>query len=192
MWKRIAKWLLGLSGWKLSPAIPPEVQRCIIIAAPHTSNWDIWYARLGFYIMDVPLRFTIKREWMRFPFGLLLGPLGGLPIDRRPRGETGERPSYVDVMAELFEKHRRIAVMVTPEGTRSRSTRWKTGFYYAALKAGVPICLGYLDYANRAAGVGPALYPTGDVDKDMRQIMDFYRNIKGKHPELFSVDERYG
>ncbi|HQU59513.1 MAG: 1-acyl-sn-glycerol-3-phosphate acyltransferase [Phaeodactylibacter sp.] len=192
MWKRIAELLLRLSGWSLAPEIPVEVQRCIIIAVPHTSNWDIWYARLGFYVMDVPLRFTIKQEWMRFPFNLLVGPMGGLPIDRRPRPDTGERPSYVDVMAGLFEKHQRIAVMITPEGTRARRTQWKTGFYYAALKAGVPICLGYLDYAKKEAGVGPALYPTGNLEADMRKIMDFYRNIKGKYPELFSLDERFG
>ncbi|MCB0568605.1 MAG: 1-acyl-sn-glycerol-3-phosphate acyltransferase [Phaeodactylibacter sp.] len=191
MWKRLAQFLLRLSGWRLGPDIPPEVQRCVITAAPHTSNWDIWYARLGFYIMDIPLRFTIKREWMRFPFSLLIRPLGGLAIDRRARTETGERPSYVEVMAGLFEKYQRIAVMVTPEGTRARSTRWKTGFYYAALSAGVPICLGYLDYANKIAGVGPAIYPTGDINADMRKIMDFYRKLKGKRPQLFSLDERY-
>ena len=82
--------------------------------------------------------------------------------------------------------------MITPEGTRARRTQWKTGFYYAALKAGVPICLGYLDYAKKEAGVGPALYPTGNLEADMRKIMDFYRNIKGKYPELFSLDERFG
>jgi 1-acyl-sn-glycerol-3-phosphate acyltransferase len=94
-------------------------------------------------------------------------------------------------MAELFEQHQRIAVMVTPEGTRSLRKQWKTGFYYAALKADVPICLGYLDYANKIAGVGPVIYPSGNLETDMRQIMDFYRPIQGKHPELFSLDERY-
>jgi 1-acyl-sn-glycerol-3-phosphate acyltransferase len=191
MWKPIAQFLLRLSGWRMADGIPPEAQRCVIIAAPHTSNWDIWYARLGFYIMDIPLRFTIKKEWMRFPFKALIKGLGGLPIDRRPRQDTGERPSYVELMAELFEQHQRIAVMVTPEGTRSLRKQWKTGFYYAALKAGVPICLGYLDYANKLAGVGPAIYPSGDLEADMRQIMDFYRPIQGKHPAQFSLDERY-
>jgi 1-acyl-sn-glycerol-3-phosphate acyltransferase len=191
MWKRLAKFLLSLSGWQMAPDIPSEVQRCVIIAAPHTSNWDIWYARLGFFIMDIPLRFTIKQEWMRFPFKALIKGLGGLPIDRRPRKDTGERPSYVDVMAELFARHDRIAVMVTPEGTRSLRTQWRTGFYYAALKAGVPICLGYLDYANRVAGVGLAIYPSSDLEADMRKIMDFYRPIQGKYPQQFSLDERY-
>jgi 1-acyl-sn-glycerol-3-phosphate acyltransferase len=79
-------------------------------------------------------------------------------------------------------------VLVTPEGTRSLSTKWKSGFYYVALNAGVPITLGYLDYANKVAGVGKAVYPTGDYNKDMREIMDFYKDIKGRYPEKFSVD----
>jgi len=85
MGKRLAKLLLRLSGWRLNPSIPKEVQHCIIVAAPHTSNWDIYFARLGFYIMGIPLKFTIKQEWMRFPLNLLIGSVGGLPIDRRPR-----------------------------------------------------------------------------------------------------------
>ncbi|TXB70132.1 1-acyl-sn-glycerol-3-phosphate acyltransferase [Phaeodactylibacter luteus] len=191
MGKRLAQLLLRLSGWTLNPNIPDEVQHCIIIAAPHTSNWDIYFARLGFYIMGVPLKFTIKKEWMRWPLGLLIGALGGMGIDRKPRADTGERPSYTDIMAELLGKHDKIAMMVTPEGTRSKRDRWKTGFYYAALKAGAPICLGYLDYAKKEAGVGAPVYPTGDIEADMKKIMDFYRHIPGKYPELFSLDERY-
>ena len=191
MKKQIAQFLLSLSGWKIAPDIPPESQRCVMIAAPHTSNWDIWYARLAFFIMEIPVRFTIKRVWMRFPFNLIFRPLGGIGIDRRPRSQSGERPSYVKLMAELFDRFEHIAVMVTPEGTRSRRTKWKTGFYYVALEADVPICLGYLDYANKVAGVGPIIHPSGDIVADMKRIMDFYENIEGKYPELYSPDERY-
>lgn len=191
MGKRLANLLLRLSGWRLHPDIPEEVQRCVIIAAPHTSNWDIYYARLGFYVMGVPLKFTIKQEWMRGPLGPLVRAFGGLPIDRRPKEATGERPSYTDLMAKIIEQHPKIAIMVTPEGTRSLRKEWRTGFYYAALKAKVPICLGYLDYRKKEAGVGPPVYPTGDVAADMRKIMDFYKNITGKHPDQFSLDERY-
>lgn len=189
--KKIAEFLLSLSGWRIAPDIPPEKERCVMIAAPHTSNWDIWYARLAFFLMEVPVKFTIKREWTRFPFGLIFKPLGAIGIDRRPRKESGERPSYVQLMAEIFERYERIAVMITPEGTRSPRKKWKTGFYYVALEAGVPICLGYLDYANKVAGVGPVIHPTGDIKTDMHQIMEFYKDIKGKHPELFELDERY-
>ncbi len=191
MSKTLASRLLALSGWRIAPDYPAETERCVMIAAPHTSNWDIWYARLGFFVMGIPVRFTIKKEWMRFPFNLALGPLGGLGIDRSPRKADGSRPSYTEQMIELFEKHERLAVMVTPEGTRSKRSTWKTGFYYVALGAKVPICLGYLDYANKIAGVGPAIHPTGDIQADMHRILEFYSHIQGKHPEKFALDERY-
>ncbi len=191
MGKRLANFLLRLSGWTMNPNIPEEVQHCVIIAAPHTSNWDIYFARLGFYVMNVPLKFTIKQEWMRFPLGPVIRFFGGLGIDRRPREATGERPSYTQIMTELLQQNDRIAIMVTPEGTRSKRTRWRTGFYYAALNAGAPICLGYLDYKKKEAGVGGAVYPTGDIETDMKKILDFYRHINGKYPEQFALDERY-
>ena len=191
MKNKLARWLLSLSGWQIDPNIPPESERCVMIAAPHTSNWDIWYARLAFFILNVPVRFTIKKEWLRFPFGLFVRPLGGLGIDRRPREKGGHRPSYTELMTELFSKYHRLAVMVTPEGTRSRNDKWRTGFYYVALGAGVPICLGYLDYANKIAGIGPVIHPSGDIDKDMEKIMAFYGAIEGRHPEKFATDKRY-
>lgn len=182
---------MSLSGWRMDENVPPEAQRCVMIAAPHTSNWDIWYARLGFYIMDIPLRFTIKKEIMWFPLNLLIRSFGGIGIDRRPRTPGAARTSYVQAMADLFKEYDKIAVMVTPEGTRSLRTKWKTGFYYVAHTAGVPICLGYLDYKNKVAGVGGVVYPSGDIEADMHQIMEFYREIQGKFPEKFSIDERY-
>lgn len=183
---------MSLSGWRVNMQYPPEVARCVMTAAPHTSNWDFWYARLAFFVMEAPVKFTIKKEWMRFPFNLIIGPLGGIGIDRKPRGKGAERPSYVDQLAGYFAQYKRIAVLVTPEGTRSPRKQWKTGFYYAALQAGVPICLGYLDYKKKEAGVGLVVYPTGDIAADMKQILDFYRKIPGKFPEKFMVDERYG
>ena len=191
MIKRIAAWLMALSGWSVNMDYPTEVTRCVMTAAPHTSNWDLWYARLAFFVMGAPVRFTIKKAWMRFPFNLVIGPLGGIPIDRRPREGHPERSSYVEQLAGYFRQYRDIAVLVTPEGTRTARKQWKTGFYYAALQAGVPVCLGYLDYRKKEAGVGPAIYLTGDIAADMRRIMDFYRTIPGKFPEKFSLDERY-
>lgn len=189
--KKLAEFLLRLSGWRVASGPPPEVIRCVLTAAPHTSNWDLWYARLGMYVLGAPVRFMIKHTMMRFPFNLVIAPLGGLAIDRRPRRDTGERPSYIDAAADLFRRHDHLAVMIAPEGSRSLRRQWKTGFYYIALKAGVPICLGYLDYKNKIAGVGPAIYPSGDIDADLRRIMDFYRKIEGKYPTKFSLDERY-
>lgn len=189
--QQLAKKLLTLSGWRVAPDIPPESQRCVMIAAPHTSNWDLWYARLAFFAMDIPVRFTIKQEWMRFPFNLVVGPLGGIGIDRRPRAESGRRPSYVQLMKEVFERYDQIAIMITPEGTRSLRHQWKTGFYYVAREAGVPICLGFLDYGKKLAGVGPVIFPGDDMAADMQRIMAFYQTIEGRYPEKFAPDERY-
>jgi 1-acyl-sn-glycerol-3-phosphate acyltransferase len=191
MRKFIARILFRISGWTMDENIPAEVQRCVIIAAPHTSNWDLWYARLAFFLMDIPLRFTIKKEWMRFPFGPLTRALGGIGIDRSPKQPGQPRKSMTEAMADLFTKHEVLAVMVTPEGTRSLRTEWKTGFYHVAQMADVPIALGYLDYKRKHAGVGPIIHPSGDIDKDMRTMMDFYRDITPCHPEKFSLDQRY-
>ncbi len=175
----------------MAPDIPAEAQRCVMIAAPHTSNWDIYYARLAFYLMGIPLRFTIKKEWMRPPFRGLLRRFGALGIDRTPRRPGEARPSATEAMAHLFEAHERLAMMVTPEGTRKKRTEWKTGFYHVAKMAGVPIGLGYLDYANKVAGVGGMVWPGEDQEADFRRIMAFYAPIKGCHPEQFSIDLRY-
>lgn len=191
MRKLVSRILFSLSGWTMDKEIPNEVQRCVIIAAPHTSNWDLYYARLAFFLMDIPLRFTIKKEWLRFPFGPLTRALGGIGIDRTPKKEGEARKSMTEAMADLFAKHDSLAVMVTPEGSRSLRTEWKTGFYYVASTAGVPIALGYLDYKRKHAGVGPIVHPSGDIDKDMRLIMAHYRTISPKHPEKFALDERY-
>jgi len=189
MFYYLAKFLYWLAGWKLNPDMPKEVRRCVMIAAPHTSNWDIYYAKLAFYLMGIPMKFTVKKEWLRFPFNLFMIPLGALGIDRSPKKPGEERKSMVEAMADLFKQNDEIAMMVTPEGTRSKVTKWKSGFYYVALTAGVPICLGYLDYKNQVAGVGKAVYPTGDYKADMRIIMDFYKDIKGRYPEKFALDE---
>jgi 1-acyl-sn-glycerol-3-phosphate acyltransferase len=94
-------------------------------------------------------------------------------------------------MINLFDDDKDLVVLVTPEGTRSLRTKWKTGFYHVAVGANVPIGLGYLDYKNKKAGVGKLVYPSGDMHKDMKEIMDFYKNIPAKHPELFSIDTDY-
>ncbi|WP_162426418.1 1-acyl-sn-glycerol-3-phosphate acyltransferase [Pontibacter pudoricolor] len=176
--KFLSKLLFKVSGWKLNGNLTPENRRCVMIAAPHTSNWDFVYARAAFYLMDAPIRYTIKKEFMRFPFGGLLRSMGALPIDR------SKNTRMVDAMIRIFkETPGDMCVMVTPEGTRKYQPRWRRGFYYVAEGAGVPIVLGYLDYAKKEAGVGPTIYPTGDIEADLEKIMAFYRTKQGKYPE---------
>ena len=169
----------------------PEINQCVMIAAPHTSNWDALYARLALKAMAVPVRITIKDSYMRFPFGPFIRAMGGIGINRRPKQAGEERPSMVQVMTDLFAQHPKLVMLVTPEGTRARREHWKSGFYHVAINTGVPIALSYLDYQKKTVGVGKIIYPTGNMEQDMREIMQFYADISPKFPELFSLDTRY-
>lgn len=189
--KQIARFLLWLSGWKVDMQFPVETERCVMIAAPHTSNWDFYYVRLAFWVLRIPMKVAIKNDWVKFPFGLIVKPLGGLGIDRSPKGAS-ERLSQVDAMARAFEGKQKIAMVIAAEGTRRKRDQWKMGYYWIAHKAQVPITCGYLDYQNKIAGVGSlVLYPSGDPNLDLPPVMNFYKDIKGKYPEQFRVDERY-
>ncbi|MFD2244895.1 1-acyl-sn-glycerol-3-phosphate acyltransferase [Pontibacter ruber] len=176
--KFLSKLLFKVSGWKLVGNLTPENRRCVMVAAPHTSNWDFIYARAAFYLMEAPIRFTIKKEFMRFPFGGLLKSMGALPVDR------SKNTRMVDAMISIIKQTKGdMCVLVTPEGTRKYQPRWRMGFYHVAVGAGVPIVLGYLDYAKKEAGIGPTIYPTGDIDADMEKILAFYRTKTAKYPE---------
>ena len=111
------------------------------------------------------------------PLGWWLGKMGAIPVDR------SKNNSLVSQMVSILNKSERMVIMVTPEGTRKYQPRWRKGFYHTAVEARVPIVLGYLDYSKKEAGVGPIFYPTGDTDKDMEEILAFYRTKKGKYPE---------
>lgn len=162
-----------------------------MIAAPHTSNWDALYARLALKALGVHVRITIKDSYMKLPFGPFVRAMGGIGIDRRPKHEGEPRPSMVQLMSDLFKEHPKLVMLVTPEGTRAKQEQWKTGFYHVAVSAGVPIALAYMDYAKKKTGVGKIIYPTGDYEKDMAEIMAFYAQISAKFPQDFSVDTRY-
>ena len=167
-----------ISGWKVKGRIPANVPKCIMIAAPHTSNWDLLYARCAFYIMGVDVRFTIKKEATNWPLvGAWIKYMGALPVDR------SKNNSLVQAMVNIFNQNEKMVIMITPEGTRKYQPRWRRGFYHAAVGANVPICLGYLDYAKKEAGVGPIFYPTGDMEKDLEEILAFYRTKTAKYPE---------
>jgi len=191
MMKQIARFLLMLTGWKVDKNFPVEAQRCVMIAAPHTSNWDFYYVRLAFWVLEVPMKVAIKDDWTKAPFGWFVKPLGGVGINRGPKNGT-KRKSQVQAMAESFDKHDRIAMVIAAEGTRKLVESWKNGYYWIADAAKVPITCGYLDYKNKIAGVGPVVvHTTGDLKKDLPPVMEFYRDIKGKYPEQFKIDERY-
>lgn len=184
------KIIFWVAGWKIDVQLPKNIRKCVMIAAPHTSNWDLVFTSAAFAVMRLPVRFTIKKEWQRTPLWPILWLLGALPIDRRPKDLQSKPRNMVEVMVELFENRKELTVLVTPEGTRSLSTKWKTGFYHVAKTAGVPIALGYLDYAKKTAGVGKVIFLT-EMYEDLRQIMAFYQNIAPKFPDKFSIDLEY-
>ena len=178
MTRFIARWFLKLTGWEMEGTRPLE-SRFVLIAAPHTSNWDLPYLLAMAILFDVKISWMGKHVLFRPPHGWLMRRLGGIPIVRHRRG------NMVEQMARAFEEAESMALVVPAEGTRSYVAHWKSGFYHIAQAAGVPIVMGYLDYARKRGGLGPALHPTGDVRADMDEIRDFYSDKVGRYPDRF-------
>jgi len=185
MLKLLSRFIFWITGWQVRGEVPVEIRKAVMIAAPHTSYWDFLFARAAFFILGLPVRITIKKEVVNAPlFGWMVRQMGGIAIDRTPKdGNLKTKRSMVDAMVDLLMKNDQMFMMVTPEGTRKQVKRWKSGFYRVAEQAEVPIILGYLDYKNKIAGIGPVKWPTGDFDKDVEEIMSFYRDKAGKYPE---------
>mgnify|MGYP000844259287 CR=1 FL=1 len=177
LWARVFFWCIG---WQPEGEAPRV--RCVMIAAPHTSNWDLPIMLACAFLLRAKLFWMTKAEVFRIPlFGRFLKWLGGIPIDRsRPNGVVGQ-------CVELLKAHKDLILAVPPEGTRKKVKAWKTGFYHIALGAGVPIALGYLDYGRRRGGVMGFFHPTGDYEADVRAIQERYRHITPKYPELSSL-----
>ncbi len=187
MLKAFTIFLFTIMGWKLKGKMPPEVKKCIIVAAPHTSNYDFLLAMAGFYKMKLPIKYLIKKEWLDFwPLKRIFRNSGALAVDRSKSG------SMVSGLAELITSSKEnLAIMISPEGTRKLVHRWKTGFYYAALQAKVPIVLSHLDYRTKTAAIGISFMPCGCFRKDMLIIKNYYKNITPKFPENFSLEIYY-
>jgi len=185
MLKIISRLIFFITGWKVVGSIPKDLKKAVIIAAPHTSYWDFLYARCAFFIMDIPMKITIKKEVVEFPvFGWFARQLGAIAVDRNPaNGGLKRKVSLVDAMVKLLKENDELIMMVTPEGTRKHVKRWKSGFYRVAKQAEIPIILGYLDYSKKHAGVGPIVMPTGDYASQLVEIQEFYMDKKGKYPE---------
>ncbi len=186
MLRSIFRWVFRKNGWTVKNPYLEECQHCVMVGAPHTSNWDFVYTIIAFEIMQIPLRFTIKKEWMKFPLSLFVKPLGAVAIDRSPKIPGEKKQSMVDAMAQLLIDTPVMAMVVTPEGTRKPVKKLKTGFYHVALLAKTPIALGYLDYKNKVAGVGKIIYPSGNMTSDIQEIVDFYKTIPAKFQALNS------
>ncbi len=177
----LSKFIFKITGWKTVGGIPPELTKAVFIIAPHTSNLDFFIGRLYCFIKRIPIKVMIKKESFAGPFGGLLKKAGGVPIDR------SLSTSLVYQIVQLFKEYDPFFFAITPEGTRKRVEKWKSGFYHIAVKANVPILLSYIDYEKKEAGIGRVFYPTGDFEKDFKEIEGFYRGRKGRHPENFNL-----
>jgi 1-acyl-sn-glycerol-3-phosphate acyltransferase len=194
MLKIISRLILIAKGWTYNVDLAKPLDKCVLIVAPHTSAWDFVLGRAIFTLGKIPARFAIKKEAFFFPLNWLLRYLGGMPIDRTPKGnDIKQKISLVDALANLIIKNKKICMVITPEGTRGKRTQWKTGFYYVAQKAQVPIALAYLDYDTKEGIVGKIFYPTGNIDEDMKEIMQYYKDKThiGKYPNRCILDERW-
>lgn len=180
--KKIFILLFKLKGWSMDVHLPAGYERCVVIAAPHTSNWDFLYSLAVFFKLNIPVKFLAKKELFKWPLTPILNYVGGIPVER------SKNHNLVDNITNMFQQQQKLMLMIPAEGTRSYVKKWKTGFYHVALTAKVPVLLGYLDYEKKIAGFGPLLYMTGNGVEDAKAIKDFYRNIKGRFPEKFNLE----
>jgi len=164
---RAAALALRVAGWKFETAVPPD-RKYVVLAVPHTSNWDGLLLLALARAIRLPMAWMIKAEWVRGPMGAALRALGAVAIDRAHAADV------VDQMIAELRRRDEMVLVIPPEGTRGRSEHWKSGFYRIALGADVPVVPGYLDFARKRAGFGPAIRMTGDVHADMAKIRAFY------------------
>ncbi len=164
-----------LNGWR-AHGIVPAPRKFVLIAAPHTSNWDFVYFLGLTDELGIKPHFMAKTSLFRWPFSNFMLDMGGVPVDR------SSNKNYVDAMIDEFKRRKEFMLTIAPEGTRGTVKAWKTGFYHIAIGAGVPLVVGMMDYATKSGGLGPAIWPTGDYVADMKKIAEIYAQVTPKHP----------
>ena len=174
---------LRLTGWQVQGALPPEARKSVFIAAPHTSNWDLPYTLMVAFALHLDIRWMGKASLFRWPFGGVMRWLGGIAVDRSRSNDLVAASALA-----LSEAPGAMQLIVPPEGTRGKTRYWKTGFYYIAAAARVPIVMAYMDYERKVSGLGPIFLPTGDVAADMGRIKAFYAPFKGRNAGQFQAD----
>ena len=175
--KAIGKIGLKVGGWTDVYNVPADLSNAVCIVAPHTAIAD-FFVGINFY-WSHGIKFKVM-IW-------ILKKMGGIPVNR------GHRNNLVEQMTDMFSQNHDTHLIICPEGTRKRVNKWKKGFYLIAEGSNVPILLGFIDYKKKYCGVEKVFYPTGDYDKDLNEIWDYYRSIKvmGKHPEQFNLYDDY-
>jgi 1-acyl-sn-glycerol-3-phosphate acyltransferase len=184
MRRALAKFLFHtLWGWKIDVPYPSNIRKSIVVAMPHTSNWDFPIGILIRPIMDADISFAAKNSLFFFPLGILMRALGGYPVNR------SKHTNLVDACVDIFKKKDDFILCITPEGTRTKVAKLKTGFYHIAVKAGVPIVCCKFDWGHRTTGFSEPFYPTGNYDADLPKILAYFEGTQGKIPEYDYVHE---
>ncbi len=183
MWRKFCNWLLyKRMGWTTEVTVD-HPDKYIICLAPHTSNWDFILGLLYSRSIGMQSNFLMKKEWFFWPLGPIFRSLGGIPVYRQ------KHSSMTESMAESAKQAKVFHLCITPEGTRSKNPDWKKGFYFIALKAGIPILLYGLDYERKLIQCTKTVIPSGDLEADMRDIKLYFKGFKGKKPENFTIGE---
>ncbi|MFG6448120.1 lysophospholipid acyltransferase family protein [Roseateles sp. BYS180W] len=178
--RAFSRLFLRLNGWTVEGALPADHPKCVLIAAPHTSNWDLPYTLMVAFALRLNIYWLGKQQIFRWPFGPVMRWLGGIAVNREQSTNLVAASA-----AALRATDGSVQLIVPPEGTRSKTRYWKTGFYWIAHEAKVPIVLAYMDYAHKRSGLGPVFQPSGDIEADMAEIKRFYAPFKGKHHDQF-------
>lgn len=187
MKKWIGKLVYFVLGWKLDNKMNVDhIHSCVLVAGPHTSNWDFVIAISAFWQMEIPIKVFIKDDWTKPWYGFIIKWFGGIGVDR------SQRKNLVSYAASLLKDHtQRLYFISTPEGTRSYSEKWKKGFYYIAKEGNVPILFAYADYAKKEAGVSGYIDPKEhSLEEILAYAEDFYRDITPKYPENYNKNVR--
>lgn len=178
--RNISRTFLRWRGWKIEGVLPAHAAKSVLIAAPHTSNWDLPYTLMIAFSLNLRVYWMGKQSLFNAPLGGLMRWLGGIAVNR------DQSSNLVSTSAQAMrDAAGPMQLIVPPEGTRGKTRHWKTGFYFIAQQAGVPIVLAFVDYERKVGGLGPVFEPTGDVEGDMARIKAFYAPIKGKNPAQF-------
>ena len=172
---RFAALALRLAGWKII-LVPPPGPKFVAVVAPHTSNFDFWPGIFWRWATGTPARWVAKSELFAFPIGLLLRAWGGIAVNRQAKGK------FVDTAVAIIQREKEIVLAVAPEGTRGRAKHWKTGFYYMALQAKVPIGIFSLDWGRKRLGIVGYILPTGDLGADLEEIRRLLDGASGYNP----------
>lgn len=167
-------------GWSLEISIP-DYPKCIICIAPHTSNWDFFYAQLVCKMLKWKARFLMKSTWFFFPLNYIFKAMGGIPVSRKSSNDLTE------TIVNMYRNSDSLILALTPEGTRKRVEKWRSGIIYIAKGANVPIVLAAIDYKKKHISLTDIYIPTGDVEKDMLFIKNYYKGVNAKYPEKFCI-----